>query len=90
MEKFIKQLILLKNYVNFILKNLIKSKKNTELNDVFNSALIGCAGRTRTSGLWVMSPTSCQLLPPRDITALCRQHIHNTIKTLTCQYFFKK
>ena len=28
------------------------------------SFLFGCGGRTRTSDLWVMSPTSCQLLHP--------------------------
>ena len=41
----------------------ISSKKNMNP-DKFRIHTIGCGGRTRTSDLWVMSPTSCQLLYP--------------------------
>ena len=44
--------------------------------DVLTTALrnhIGCGGRTRTYDLWVMSPTSYQLLPLRDIYKIWRR-----------------
>src|SRR5699024_3155170 len=31
---------------------------------------IGCGGRIRTYDLWVMSPTSCQTAPPREIISI--------------------
>ena len=40
---------------------------------------IGCGGRIWTSDLWVMSPTSYQTAPPRDII-LCYYMISNTNK----------
>ena len=45
----------------------ILSKKNVNP-DKFRIHTIGCGGRTRTSDLWVMSPTSCQLLHSAILT----------------------
>ena len=45
----------------FVNADKISIKKTTTGSAVVS---IGCGGKTRTSGLWVMSPTSCQLLYP--------------------------
>ena len=62
----------------------ISSKKNMNP-DKFRIHTIGCGGRTRTSDLWVMSPTSCQAALPRDIhiVAFTTQLYYTTKKNMS-------
>ena len=57
-------------------KTLFWQNKNQQ-----NAGINGCGGKTRTYDLWVMSPTSCQLLHP----AMCQHKYYTTIK-VCCQY----
>ena len=50
--------------------------------------LFGCGGRIWTSDLWVMSPTSYQTAPPRDIFYYC--YNYSTNNACNCQWRRKR
>ena len=60
--------------------------------DKFKIHTIGCGGRTRTSDLWVMSPTSCQLLYPAILVLFFTTQLYYTIwniMSIVWQIFIK-
>ena len=68
----------------------ISSKKNMNP-DKFRIHTIGCGGRTRTSDLWVMSPTSCQLLYPAISVLFFTTQLYYTnliFMSILCHSFF--